>query len=117
MTTSAEALPEGLEAAILDLQASLPEQVERAEVINLVRLYSTLAALQHAAEAEKTTAWALAEIERAQSAVAQIRTLWHRTEAESQHIVDTLFREFKIAEDPAYRALHRALVGAMAARH
>jgi hypothetical protein len=102
-----------VEEAIDELQTSLPEQVERGEVISLCRLYASLAAIQYAAEAQASAERAVAEIENARSMIRQMRALMRRTENEAHHILDVLFRDFRISEDPAYAALHRALVGLM----
>jgi hypothetical protein len=111
------ALSPSLEAAFAEMRATLPDQVPRAEVIAWCRFYACLAEFEYAADAKESSEEACARIKEADQIVRQMRAILQRTEDEARRILDVLFLDFRIAEDPAFAALHKALVAIMETKH
>jgi hypothetical protein len=111
------ATPAALAEQIADLRNAWPEMVPRDEAIWLVQMYASLASLMYAADAKESSARAVAEITNAHAIVGEMRAIMQRAEDEKRRILDVLFRDFHIEDDPAFAELYEAIAAVAPRRH
>ncbi len=115
-TSPQTGLSPATEAAIADLEATLPDQVPRDEVLRLVRFHALIEGIGYAADAQRDAERITATLEDARRMIRDALMLYACTEDELQTVHQVL-KKFSADEYPQLAELHRELATEIHTRH